>query len=248
MDSTASKVPVRLVAITQPVYAESKTFKLSGAESFIAYVARVSNPAGQMNDETAPRLLAYLIKNKHWSPFELVSFTVEINTSRGIAQQILRHRSFSFQEFSQRYAQATEIVEYPARRQDVKNRQNSIDDLMQADKDWFLAAQKKVATDSLTLYDEALARGIAKEQARFLLPIGTATKLYMSGTARSWIHYIQLRADPATQLEHREIAEGCKAIFAQQFPCTSEALGWKNSDASEQENSVGSVDCGGVHR
>ena len=199
------------------------------AEHLIAYTARVSNPANQNNEQTVPKLLAYLIKNKHWSPFEMVSMTVEISTSRGIAQQILRHRSFSFQEFSQRYAQATEIVEYPARRQDVKNRQNSIDDLMQADKDWFLTAQKEIATASLTKYDEALARGIAKEQARFLLPIGTATKLYMSGTARSWIHYIQLRADPATQLEHREIAEGCKAIFVAQFPCTSEALGWTTS-------------------
>ena len=216
---------VRLISITAPTINEGLT-KINGAEGLIAYTARVSNPAGQMNDETAPKLLAYLIKNKHWSPFEMVSMTVEINTSRGIAQQILRHRSFSFQEFSQRYAQATEIVEYPARRQDVKNRQNSIDDLMQADKDWFLAAQKEIATASLTKYDEALARGIAKEQARFLLPIGTATRLYMSGTARSWIHYIQLRADPATQLEHREIAEGCKAIFVSQFPCTSEALGW----------------------
>ena len=216
---------VRLISITVPAINEGLT-KINGAEGLIAYTARVSNPFGQMNDETKPRLLAYLIKNKHWSPFEMVSMTVEINTSRGIAQQILRHRSFSFQEFSQRYAQATEIVEYPARRQDVKNRQNSIDDLMQADKDWFLAAQKEIATASLTKYDEALARGIAKEQARFLLPIGTATRLYMSGTARSWIHYIQLRTDPATQLEHREIAEGCKAIFVQQFPCTSEALGW----------------------
>lgn len=216
---------VRLISITAPTINEGLT-KINGAEGLIAYTARVSNPAGQMNDETAPKLLAYLIKNKHWSPFEMVSMTVEINTSRGIAQQILRHRSFSFQEFSQRYAQATEIVEYPARRQDVKNRQNSIDDLMQADKDWFLAAQKEIATASLTKYDEALARGIAKEQARFLLPIGTATRLYMSGTARSWIHYIQLRADSATQLEHREIAEGCKAIFVQQFPCTSEALEW----------------------
>jgi len=218
---------VKLISITKPMIDAPMT-KISSAESLIAYIARVSNPAGQMNDETAPRLLAYLIKNKHFSPFEMVSMTVEISTSRGIAQQILRHRSFSFQEFSQRYAQATEIVEYPARRQDIRNRQNSIDDLMQADKDWFHAAQKEVATLSLSKYDEALARGVAKEQARFLLPIGTATKLYMSGTARSWVHYIQLRADAATQLEHRQIAEGCKAIFVEQFPATSEALGWRS--------------------
>lgn len=227
---------VRLISITKPycricsdapdLCSAHQHGNTGSAEHLIAYTARVSNPFGQMNDETKPRLLAYLIKNKHWSPFEMVSMTVEINTSRGIAQQILRHRSFSFQEFSQRYAQATEIVEYPARRQDIKNRQNSIDDLMQSDKDWFQDAQRVVALLSLSKYDEALARGIAKEQARFLLPIGTATRLYMSGTARSWIHYIQLRTDPATQLEHREIAEGCKAIFVQQFPCTSEALGW----------------------
>lgn len=229
----------RLISITKPFCpicdGESPTLcsahqynQTGTAEDLIAYTARVSNPANQINESTAPKLLAYLIKNKHWSPFEMVSMTIEIETSRGIAQQILRHRSFSFQEFSQRYAQATEIVEYPARRQDVKNRQNSIDDLMQADKDWFRDAQKEVATLTMSKYDEALARGIAKEQARFLLPISTATKLYMSGTARSWIHYIQLRADEATQLEHRQIAEGCKAIFAEQFPCTAEALGWRS--------------------
>lgn len=228
---------VRLISITKPfchicdgdspTLCSAHQYNQTGtAEDLIAYTARVSNPANQNNSTTTPRLLAYLIKNKHWSPFEMVSMTIEISTSRGIAQQILRHRSFSFQEFSQRYAQATEIVEYPARRQDVKNRQNSIDDLMQADKDWFSAAQKEVATLSLTKYDEALARGVAKEQARFLLPIGTATKLYMAGSVRSWIHYIQLRADEATQLEHRQIAEGCKTIFVEQFPNTSEALEW----------------------
>ena len=217
MDTENSSV--QLVAITEPINGTTP-------EDFIAYIARVSNPSNQDNIKTSPKLLKYLIDNKHWSPFELCNMTVEIRTSRAIAQQILRHRSFSFQEFSQRYAKATEIVSYPARRQDVKNRQNSIDDLLQADKDWFQEAQKKVATDSLTLYDEALARGIAKEQARFLLPLGTATTLYMSGSARSWIHYIQLRADPATQLEHREIAEGIKAIFKEKFPSTSEALGW----------------------
>lgn len=219
---------VKLISITKPMIDAPMT-KVLTAESLIAYTARVSNPQGQMNDETSSRLLAYLIKNKHWSPFEMVSMTVEISTSRAIAQQILRHRSFSFQEFSQRYAKATEIVEYPARRQDVKNRQNSIDDLMQADKDWFRDAQKEVANLSMSKYDEALARGIAKEQARFLLPVATATTIYMSGTVRSWIHYIQLRADSATQLEHRQIAEEIKAVFCQQFPHTAEALGWSFS-------------------
>jgi thymidylate synthase (FAD) len=176
---------------------------------------------------TGTKLISYLIENRHWSPFEMVHMTVEIKTSRAIAQQILRHRSFSFQEFSQRYAVATENEIYPARRQDVKNRQNSIDDMDDATKFWFDAAQGAVDKVSSEYYKEALAKGIAKEQARFLLPLSTATTLYMSGTIRSWIHYIQLRADVATQLEHREIAEGIKAIFVEQFPCTSEALCWK---------------------
>lgn len=203
-----------------------RTTNLSSAEALIAYTARVSNPSGQMNDETAPRLLAYLIKNKHWSPFEMVSMTVEIHTSRAIAQQILRHRSFSFQEFSQRYATATEVCRYEARRQDSKNRQNSIDDMSADDRDWFQQAQDEVEVLARKHYGEALQRGIAKEQARFLLPLSTATTLYMSGTARSWIHYLQLRTDPSTQLEHRQIAEEIKLIFCQQFPATSEALGW----------------------
>lgn len=204
-----------------------EVYEARTTEPLIAYTARVSNPAGQMNNETTPKLLAYLIKNKHWSPFEMVSMTVEIKTSRAIAQQILRHRSFSFQEFSQRYAKATEFEIYPARRQDVKNRQNSIDDMSEADKGWFEYAQRTIQNHSVDLYDLALAKGIAKEQARFLLPLGTATTLYMSGTARSWIHYLQLRTEPGTQLEHREIAEDIKTIFCGQFPSTSEALGWK---------------------
>jgi thymidylate synthase (FAD) len=217
----------RLVALTKPCYQAS--FDLGPdktSEDFIAYVARVSNPSNQNNQQTAPKLLKYLIENKHWSPFEMVSMTVEIKTSRAIAQQILRHRSFSFQEFSQRYAQATDFVTYPARRQDVKNRQNSIDDMSSEDRLWFTVAQDTVQTLTNDLYNEALSRGIAKEQARFLLPLSTATTLYMSGTVRSWIHYIQLRADSATQLEHRQIAEEIKLVFCEQFPSTSEALGW----------------------
>ena len=216
---------VKLISITQSMI-NDRTTNLPSAESLIAYTARVSNPAGQMNDETAPRLLAYLIKNKHWSPFEMVSFTVEIQTSRAIAAQILRHRSFSFQEFSQRYAEATSTYHYPARRQDKKNRQNSIDDLPSETLSWFEEAQSQVDALAMDLYNEALDKGIAKEQARFLLPLSTATTLYMSGTARSWIHYLQLRTDPGTQLEHRQIAEEIKLIFCSQFPATSEALGW----------------------
>ena len=226
---------VRLIAITRPVCATCG-WEFSGlcsahqqpedAEDFIAYVARVSNPTNQNNQQTAPKLLKYLIEHKHWSPFELASFTVEIKTSRAIAQQILRHRSFSFQEFSQRYTKATEFEIYPARRQDVKNRQNSIDDLEPGIKEWFECAQHEIQGYGQARYEEALSRGIAKEQARFLLPLSTATTLYMSGTVRSWIHYIQLRADVATQLEHRQIAEEIKMIFCEQFPNTGNALDW----------------------
>lgn len=205
-------------------------------EDLIAFTARVSNPANQMNQETAPRLLKYLIKNKHWSPFEMVHMTVEIETSRAIAAQILRHRSFSFQEFSQRYAQATEFLTYEARSQDPKNRQNSVDNLDEATREWFRAAQNALHRYCEGLYFAALEKGIAKEQARFLLPLGTKTKLYMCGSARSWIHYIQLRTEAGTQLEHREIAEGCKKIFCDLFPATAEALEWT---VSTQE--VGSV-------
>lgn len=196
------------------------------AEQLIAHAARVSNPANQDNWATADKLLGYLIKNKHWSPFEMVSMTVEITTSRAIAAQILRHRSFSFQEFSQRYAEATEFITYDARRQDNKNRQNSIDDLPDGVKDWFLTEQKRLQKRCLELYNTALEYNVAKEQARFLLPLSTKTKLYMAGSARSWIHYIQLRTEPGTQLEHREIALEIKDIFKGQFPATAEALEW----------------------
>lgn len=225
MDSTVSKSPVKLIAMTSPMDGKS-------AEEFIAYVARVSNPANQDNLETVPRLIKYLIKNSHWSPFELCTFTVEIETSRAIAAQILRHRSFSFQELSQRYATgvdaiAPEVIKYPARRQDIKNRQNSIDDMLQADKDWFESAQHEVETRALSLYDDAITRGIAKEQARFLLPLSTKTRIYMSGSVRSWIHYIQLRTEAGTQKEHRDIAEAIKVIFSEYYPAVAEALEWQ---------------------
>lgn len=213
----------KLISITSPV---GSSGDLISAEDLVAYTARVSNPANQVNSETAPKLLKYLIEHKHWSPFEMVSFCVEIKTSRGIAAQILRHRSFSFQEFSQRYAEAQDVEIYPARRQDTKNRQNSIDDMSAEDKEWFDKTQRQSWAQSVVNYRMALDKGVAKELARFLLPLGTSTTLYMSGTARSWIHYLQLRSGNGTQLEHREIAEGIKKIFAQNFPATSEALGW----------------------
>jgi thymidylate synthase (FAD) len=196
------------------------------AQDLIAYTARVSNPANQMNMETAPKLLAYLIKNKHWSPFEMAHMTVEIKTSRAIAQQILRHRSFSFQEFSQRYAKATAFVNYEARRQDDKNRQNSIDDMSEADKQWFADAQTMVQDFAKNQYEEALNRGIAKEQARFLLPLSTETTLYMCGSVRSWMHYLELRCANGTQKEHKDIADGIKSLFNDTFPDIGKALGW----------------------
>jgi thymidylate synthase (FAD) len=196
------------------------------AEPLIVYIARVSNPDNQANMLTGTKLISYLIENRHWSPFEMVHMTVEIKTSRAIAQQILRHRSFSFQEFSQRYAVATKFETYPARRQDVKNRQNSIDDMDEDTKVWFDAAQGAVDKVSSEYYKEALAKGIAKEQARFLLPLSTSTTIYMSGSVRSWIHYLQLRTEKGTQLEHREIAEGIRSIFRENFPDTNRALGW----------------------
>ena len=196
------------------------------AQELIAFTARVSNPSNQMNSETAPKLLKYLLKNKHWSPLEMAHMTVEITTSRAIAQQILRHRSFSFQEFSQRYAEATNFVAYEARRKDSKNRQNSIDDMSIDDMEYFEAAQIKIQEFSMLHYAEALRRGIAKEQARFLLPLSTQTKLYMCGSVRSWVHYLELRTGNGTQKEHRDIAFGIQQIFIEQFKDIAVALGW----------------------
>lgn len=196
------------------------------AEELIGYIARVSNPSNQLNMDTVPKLIKYCIKNKHWSPFEHAHMTLEIETSRGIAAQILRHRSFTFQEFSQRYSEVTEFETYEARRQDTKNRQNSINDMSPEDNQWFYDTQQIVNESSYTYYQQALQKGIAKEQARFLLPLSTQTTLYMTGSVRSWIHYIELRTDPSTQLEHREIAEACKGIFVGQFPNIAAALEW----------------------
>lgn len=195
------------------------------AEAHIAYCARISNPNNQNNKEFS-KLLKYLIEHKHWSPFEMAHLTLEIKTSRAIAAQILRHRSFSFQEFSQRYSEISEYVNYPARRQDTKNRQNSIDDLSQETKDWFNESLRDIWDVSYDLYQEALKKGIAKECARMLLPLCTASTLYMSGSIRSWVHYIQLRTDISTQLEHRLIAEECKKIFVDNLPNLGEALSW----------------------
>lgn len=195
------------------------------AEKLIAYCARVSSPH-QESPEIA-RLLAYCIKHKHWSIFEMATMCVEITTSRAIAQQILRHRSFHFQEFSQRYAEVTNAELYPARMQDNKNRQNSLDTCDEFTRDWFLQAQQDVIKHGFRDYERALSMGIAKEQARFLLPLSTTTKLYMHGTLRDWIHYLNLRSGNGTQKEHRDIAVGIQQVFASQFPVIAEALGWE---------------------
>jgi thymidylate synthase (FAD) len=196
------------------------------AESLMAYCARVSSPDNQENPEYE-KLLKYCIKNGHWSVFEMADMTVEIETSRAIAQQILRHRSFNFQEFSQRYAKANAGYElYQARRQDSKNRQNSIADMSEEDQEWFRKAQTHVSSVANELYIEALDKGIAKEQARFLLPLNTSTKLYMKGSVRSWIHYINLRAGNGTQKEHQDIALAIKEIFKVQFPTVAKSLEW----------------------
>jgi thymidylate synthase (FAD) len=194
------------------------------AEKLLVYMARVSSP-NQENPEK-DKLINYLIRNKHWSPFEMIHMTVEIHTSRAIGRQILRHRSFTFQEFSQRYEKSVDFDFYGARRQDLKNRQNSVDDLPDEIDVWFLDAQEQVITLAHKLYYEALDKGIAKECARFLLPELAQTKMYMSGNLRSWIHYLELRTGQETQLEHREIAKECKRIFMEQFPTIAKALNW----------------------
>ncbi len=195
------------------------------AEETIGYCARVSNPSNQSNPNIEG-LLGFCIKHGHWSIFEMANMVVEINTTRGIAAQILRHRSFSFQEFSQRYSEALGFEYNDPRRQDKKNRQNSLDDLPLKTHEWYRNAMAKIQDKSERYYKEALSRGIAKECARFLLPLSTQTRMYMNGTVRSWIHYIQLRTDPSTQKEHRDIAEAIKQIFCEQFPISSNALGW----------------------
>jgi thymidylate synthase (FAD) len=199
------------------------------AEKLMGYCARVSNPNNQDSDNYA-KLLAYCIKNQHWSIFEMASMNLEINTTRGIAAQILRHRSFNFQEFSQRYADTTLLAEdipvFELRRQDNKNRQNSIDDISDETKvKWNLQIREHFAK-AKSIYDGMIADGIAKECARFVLPLATPTRLYINGNIRSWIHYIELRSSNGTQKEHRLIAEEAKIIFSEQFPTVSEALGW----------------------
>ena len=194
-------------------------------DDLVAYMARVSNPSNQNNTETSAGLIKYLIKHKHWSPFEMVNMCVEINTTRSISTQILRHRSFSFQEFSQRYAGVTAKPEaLVVRRQDSTNRQSSIDDVDAYTTQDFQIKAQQVYDLSYSLYNEMLEAGIAKECAREVLPLSAPTKLYMNGTLRSWIHYCNLRCGNGTQKEHRDIADDCRSLIEQCFPLVSQAL------------------------
>jgi thymidylate synthase (FAD) len=195
------------------------------AEQLIVRMARVSNPSNESNMDTAPGLLRYLVKHQHWSPFEMANLCVKISTQRDISTQILRHRSFTFQEFSTRYAVTSCTTTLPMlRRQDYKNRQNSFDDLDQELINKYEEKMLALLINANNLYTEMLEDGIAKETARRILPLCTDTTLYMNGTLRSWIHYLQLRCDKATQLEHRQIANNIKDIFTEQFPIISEAV------------------------
>jgi thymidylate synthase (FAD) len=211
------------------------------AEKTMAYIARVSNPANQENPNYA-KLLKYCIDHNHWSVFEQSTMTLEIETNRGIAAQILRHRSFTFQEFSQRYADAsllTEEIPVPElRKQDTKNRQNSTDDLDPELKKSFERRTKHLFADIMDLYDDMLTAGVAKESARFVLPLAVPTRIYMTGSCRSWIHYINLRSAHGTQKEHMDIAEAAKKVFICQFPNVAEALGWCDGkcDCRDWEN------------
>lgn len=217
------KTKVKLIAKTTPLIPGIDT-----TEEYIAYVARVSNPGNQMNNETAPKLLKYLIKNHHWSPFEMAHFIIEVNTTRDIGRQILRHRSFSFQEFSGRYAMydMKDVELRECRLQDNKNRQNSLETNNQELSIWFADAQLEIAQKASDVYYEALNRGLAKEQARAILPEGLVpTTIYMSGTVRSWLTYIKERNKPGVvQKEHVEIAKQCLEIIRQEIPSIAEQI------------------------
>lgn len=212
---------VRLIAVTQPVPSADGP---QTAEELMVYCARVSSPQNQADHLSGERLLRYCLRKGHWSVFEQASMTLEIETSRAISAQILRHRSFTFQEFSQRYAETQGFEVYEARRQDDKNRQASHDDLDEDIKEWFRRKQEDLTIAASMAYDDALRKGIAKESARFFLPMSTTTRLYMNGSVRSWLTYFMSRRAPETQKEHRDIAETTYALFREQFPLTSTAF------------------------
>ncbi|MFM1842741.1 MAG: Thymidylate synthase ThyX [Cyanobacteriota bacterium] len=212
---------VKFISVTQPFIC-TEGDRLLSPEGLIAYCARVSSPNQENPDYEG--LLRYCMRMGHWSVFEMCDMTVKIVTSRAIAAQILRHKSFSFQEFSQRYAEVLGYEPCFARRQDTKNRQNSIDDLDEDTKRWFLDAQQWLWGRAYVAYQEAIDKGIAKECARMILPLNTQTRLYMKGNVRSWIHYLKVRNSPETQKEHRDIANAIREIFADQFPTIANCL------------------------
>ena len=217
---------IKLISITQG----AGELINANAQEVISYIARVSNPSNQLNFDTSAGLLKYCIKHEHWSIFEHAFMTLEINTTRGIAAQVIRHRSFTFQEFSQRYADTnllSDVAKVPElRRQDTKNRQNSTDDLDGYLKLTLESEIQEYFIKGQAIYNRLLSQGVAKECARFILPLATPTRIYMTGSCRSWIHYINLRSAHGTQKEHMEIAEGCREIFNQQFPDAAKALEW----------------------
>lgn len=228
---------VKLLSYSQPT-SEFASMGIDDVQELIAYCARVSNPSNQLNTDTSEKLIRYLIKHQHWSPLEMVSACIEITTTRDIARQILRHRSFSFQEFSQRYADPTKDLNFvlrDARKQDTKNRQNSLElDIQNNDADRFLAyqwerMQQLVIDQAKISYEWAIEKGIAKEQARAVLPEGlTESRLYMNGTLRSWIHFIELRSANGTQKEHQEVAVACAEVIAKIFPMTGDLVNNQN--------------------
>ena len=221
---------IKLVSYSQhafdPALGDSLEFELTDMQELVAYCARVSNPANQFNSDTSEKLIRYLVRNAHWSPLEMVSACIEITTTRDIARQILRHRSFSFQEFSQRYADPVQELDFvlrEARLQDSKNRQNSIETDNLALQAWWEERQKRVIEECKNAYEWAIAKGIAKEQARAVLPEGlTVSRLLMNGTLRSWIHYIQLRSANGTQKEHILIAQEIANVITKIFPMAQE--------------------------
>jgi thymidylate synthase (FAD) len=219
---------VKLLSYSRPTQ-EYADLGIADAQELIAYCARVSNPSNQLNTDTSEKLIRYLVKHQHWSPLEMVSACIEITTTRDIARQILRHRSFSFQEFSQRYADPTKDLSFvcrEARLQDTKNRQNSISTNDSELQVWWDAKQKFIIECARIAYEEAIEKGIAKEQARAVLPEGlTVSRLYMNGTLRSWIHFIELRSANGTQLEHQEVAKACAQVIAEIFPMVNDFVG-----------------------
>lgn len=210
---------VKLISITNPSIELVYT-----AEDLIVYTARVSNPSNQMNFETSEKLLKYMVDNAHWSPFEMCDMTVEIVTSRAIAHQIIRHRSFSFQEFSQRYSKQTKIENIQLRKKAETNRQSSVEELNDKENFELSIRIENIINKSIDLYNEMIEKGVSKECARFILPEATQSVLYMKGSVRSWIHYFKVRCDEHTQLEHQEVANKIKDIFSEQFPIISKLL------------------------